>query len=392
MKKLKVAFLHNIISPYRIPLFEGLSSHPFIDLYVFFCADTHKIRKWDIIRSNSYNYEVLPGTALEFLNISYHINPSIISRLFRGEYDVVIISGSPDFTTHVTYITSKLLRIPTIWWSEGIESAQSYLGKLINPLTKHIIKNVDAVVVPGKLSKDFHMRLGANPEKIFLAPNIVNNNKLIAYSSKLKLDTNRVKKELNLTDKKIILCVGQLIKRKGVEYLIEAYTSLKNEQDNICLVVVGDGILKEKLKQKCNDLYLKDVIFTGWVSEDQKIMYYSVADLFVLPTLEDVWGLVINEAMCCGLPVISTKAAGATWDMIIPGENGYIIESKNVDELYSSIKRILFDEESKKRMSCKSLEIISNSFSLENMIHGFIFAIVYAVKRSSKVNKFPELL
>ena len=381
MKKYKVTLIHNIISPYRVPLFEGLSEHPSIDLFVYFCAKTHKERKWDILESDRYKYEILSGITLEIFGIKYHINPSIISKLIKGKYDVVIIGGNTDFTTQAAFIISKLLKTPTILWSEGIESAQSLLGKVISPLTKYIVRNVDAVVVAGTMSRDFNIKNGARQEKIFIAPNIVDNEMFIKQSLKSKKEKERFKQELNIQNKKIILFVGQLIKRKGVEYLLKAYKKIKNDYDDVCLVVIGDGVLKNELEDICIKEHIKDVRFTGWVSEEQKIIYYSIADLFVLPTLEDVWGLVINEAMCCGLPVISTKAAGCAQDMIIPGENGFIVDAANIDQLYSSMKKIILDDEVAKKMGEKSLEIIENRFSLSKMVNGFVSAIEYFKNR-----------
>ena len=238
MKKYKVTLIHNIISPYRVPLFEGLSEHPSIDLFVYFCAKTHKERKWDILESDRYKYEILSGITLEIFGIKYHINPSIISKLIKGKYDVVIIGGNTDFTTQAAFIISKLLKTPTILWSEGIESAQSLLGKVISPLTKYIVRNVDAVVVAGTMSRDFNIKNGARQEKIFIAPNIVDNEMFIKQSLKSKKEKERFKQELNIQNKKIIMFVVQLIKRKGVEYLLKAYKNIKNYYDDVGLVVI----------------------------------------------------------------------------------------------------------------------------------------------------------
>jgi len=377
MKKYKVALIHNIISPYRVPLFEGLSKHPSVELSVYFCAKTHKHRKWDILESDRYRYEVLSGKTLEFAGITYHINPSIILRIIKERCDVVIIAGCTDFTTQVAFIVSKLLRIPVILWSEGIESAQSLLGKVINPLIRCIVRNVDAVVVPGTMSRDFYIKLGAVPEKIFIAPNIVDNEMFIQRSSEIKKEKERFKRDLNIENMKIILFVGQLIERKGVKYLIKAYKRVKDEHGDCCLVIIGDGILKNQLEEICIKEHIKDVHFTGWLSEGRKIKYYSIADLFVLPTLKDVWGLVINEAMCCGLPVISTKAAGCAVDMIIPGENGFIVNAANVEQLYLAMKNIIVDDELTSEMGARSLEIIKSRFNLDKMVDGFVSAIEY---------------
>jgi glycosyltransferase involved in cell wall biosynthesis len=378
-KKCKVALIHNIISPYRVPLFGGLSKLSSIELSVYFCAKTHKERKWDIVESDKYNYEILSGKTIGFGGIIYHINPSIISKLIKGKYDVIIISGNTDFTTQAAFIASKLLNTPVILWTEGIESAQSLLGKLISPLTNYIIKNVDAIVVPGTMSRSFQIKIGAIPEKIFIAPNIVDNEIFIEKSLKFKQEKENFKREFNILNEKIILFIGQLIERKGVEYLIKAYKKIKDSYDEVCLIIVGDGVLKNELEKICIKEYIKDVHFTGWISEEEKIIYYSIADLFVLPTLKEIWGLVINEAMCCGLPVISTRAAGCAMDMIKPGENGFIVEPANVDQLYLAMKDIILDKVSKKKLGEKSLGIIESDFNLDKIVNGFVGAIEYVL-------------
>lgn len=379
MEKYKVALIHNIIAPYRILFFERLYEHPSIDLSIYFCAKTHKHRKWDILESDRYNYEILSGITLELAGITYHINPPIISKLIKEKYDVVILNGTTNFTTQAAFITSKFLKTPTILWSEGIESAQSLLGKFISPLTKYIVRNVDAVVVPGTMSRDFHIKQGAVPEKIFIAPNIVDNEMFVLQSSKLKKEKERLKQELNIQNEQVILFVGQLIKRKGSEYLIRAYRKLKEEYDNVCLVIIGDGVLKSKLEEICIEEHIEDVRFTGWVSEEQKIIYYSISDLFVLPTLSDLCPLVLNEAMACGLPVISTNAAGCAMDLIIPGDNGFIVDAGNVDQLYAVMGKIVLNEGVARKMGEKSLEIIESRYTIDKIVNGFVSAIDYAI-------------
>jgi len=379
MEKYKVAFIHNIIAPYRVPLFEHLSRHPSIELFVYFCANTHKNRRWGVLESNKYDYKVLQGVTLILFGYNYHVNPSIVSKLIKGKYDVVILSGNPDFTTHIAFLTCKLLKIPVIWWSEGIENSQSMAGKLINPITKYIVKNVNSIIVPGNLSLNFHVKMGAEFDKIFLAPNTIDNDLFIKNSSQIKKDKSEFKRSLNFDNKEVILYLGQLIEVKGVEYLIKAYNMLKQEHDEICLNIIREGVLKDKLEKMCIENNIKDVYFKGWVSEEMKYIYYSTSDLFVLPTLDDVWGLVINEAMCCGLPVISTKAAGASWDMIIPEENGYVVEPSNLDQLYLAMKNIMEDKFLRDKMGKKSLEIVKTKFNIANMINGFVSAIEYSL-------------
>jgi len=382
-KKYKVALVHNIISPYRVPLFEGLSRHPLVDLFVYFCARTYKYRKWDVLESKNYKYDILPGITLEFSNITYHMNPSIFTKLLKGNYDAVILGGNPDFTVHFSFFVCKFLKVPIIWWSEAIESSQTALGQLINPFTKHIVKNVNSIVVPSTLSRDFHIKLGATSDKIFIAHNIVDNEIFIRKSEMLRKNKRNLKIENNIENKKIILFVGRLIEKKGIEYLIKAYKELKRDYDDICLIIVGDGPLKEELEIMCVANNINDVFFKGWASEDQTIFYYSISDLFVLPTLGDLCPLVINEAMACSLPIISTTAAGNSQDMILSGENGYTVFPKDIDQLYNGIKEIIVNDELRNAMSKKSFFIIQKEYSIKNTVDGFVSAISYASQRSN---------
>lgn len=378
MKKVRVALIHNIVAPYRQPLFESLSNHELIDLSVYFCSKSHKYRKWDAEAWDSYKNEIMKGFNLSLSNkeFTYHINPSIVSILTREKYDVVIIGGATDFTMELAFITCKLLKIPVILWSEGFEGVQSILGKIISPISNYIIRNTDAIIVPGIMARDYHIMLGASPDKIFTAHNIVDNQFFIDNSKRYKNNKDEIKKKLKIGNKKVILFVGQLIDRKGVQYLINAYQILKKDLEDVILIIVGDGPLNSKLKEICIKEGLDEVIFTGWLS-DKRIVYYSIADVFVLPSLEDLCPLVINEAMSCALPVITTKMVGCSYDMVKNGENGFIINEKDSYSIYTSLKSILLNDSH--RMGEKSLNILMNNFLIENSVKGFVDAINYSL-------------
>lgn len=375
MKPYKVALVHNIISPYRVPLFEELANQESLELFVYYCSIGIRDRKWDVIESNKYNYKVLPGLKLEFNDGIFNFNPTILKELIVNDYDIIIIGGYADFTTQLAFLFSKLKNIPIILWSEGTENAQSLLGKVMNPFTDTIIKNSDALIVPGSRSREFHIKRGANPDKIYTAPNIIDNNVYIAQSNSYRERSPRIKEELGLSHDRIILFVGRLTENKGVQYLLDAYKRLKDETSiDACLVIVGDGSFKEKLLEKCFKDDIEDVHFTGWLNGNEKIKYYSISDLFVLPTLSDLCPLVINEAMACSLPVITTDAAGCAIDQIVPGINGFIVKATDIDQLYFDMEKSLSDGLSR-TMGINSLNRLIEYFSLPNAIEGFKSAI-----------------
>lgn len=378
MEKCKVALIHNIIAPYRIPIFEDLANHPIIDLKVFYCAKTHSNRNWEIDTRETYDYKVLAGICIHIGGINYHVNPSIVLELLRSKFDVVILAGCTDFTTQIGFIFSKLFKKPVIIWSEGILSARSKIGKLISPLTNCMISNADAIIVPGKLSRQYHISCGASPERVFIGPSIVDNDYYIDQCSSIKQKKESIKKELGIGNNKIIVFVGRLVVKKGVQILLEAFQLLRSSRDDISLLIVGDGPERDQFETWVSDHNIQGVIFTGWTDGDEKVKYYAIADVFVLPTMEDVWGLVVNEAMCCGLPIITSSSAGCSIDLVENDQNGYIVNPNNVDDIYQALLGVFEDPTKAELMGRRSLEKIQKDFSVEKTVDGFLSAIGHA--------------
>ena len=389
-----MAWIQNIIAPYTRPFFERLSQHPSIDLSAYFCAKTHKERKdvWGVVESDKFDYAILPGITVESWGIIYHINPTVILKLIKGKYDVIVIGDCTNFTMQVAFITSRLLKTPVILhseatksaqWFEGTKRLQSLLLKVVNPLRKYIIRKVDAVVVPWTVCRGFHLEQGARAEKVFIAPGAIGNEMFSQQSLRLREEKEKLKQQLEINNKKVILYVGRLIIRKGVRYLIEAYGELKRDYQDACLMLVGDGPLRTELEVSCVKHHIKDVHFLGNKEYEELPRYYSMADIFVLPTLEDIGGLVVSGAMACGLPVVTTKAAGCAVDLIIPGENGFIVDEANAGQLCSAIKRIILDEAMARKMGEKSLEMVHSRYNLDENVNGVVSAIEYACRKGN---------
>lgn len=169
-----------------------------------------------------------------------------------------------------------------------------------------------------------------------------------------------------------------MIKRKGVKYLLYAYGKLQQEQDNIALLVVGSGPLESQLKELAISLKIKNVKFVNsGLSLEWLVKFFSAADVFVLPTREDIWGFVINEAMACGLPVIATRTSQAANEMVRQEENGYVIKEADVEGLYKALQKVIRDVELRERMAKRSREIVENEFNPTHMVDGFLLAIEY---------------
>jgi len=384
MSCVKVTIVHNTIAPYRHPLFEQLSKT--VDLMVYYCSIRHSSRKWDLWpRNYNYKWKILPRIPIRTPIGGLLFNPTIVEEIIKDRPHVIIIGGYVDPTMWLTFIMSKILKIPVVYWTEGIKEPKSILGMIIRPLRMLFVKKASAVVVPGKLSRSYVISLGANAEKVFIAPNTIDNELFVKTSDKYRRHKNQLKNQLGFRDKVIILCVAQLIERKGIKYLLQAYSKIEQEYKNVALLICGSGPLKTSLKELANKLEIQNFkIVKSGLSLEQLVKLYSASDIFVLPTLEDVWGFVINEAMACGLPVVSTKNAQAALEMIRDGENGYIIKVPDSDQLYYALKSLIQNSTLRREMGEKSRKIVVKEFSVSAMVEGFLSAIEYCSRFTKK--------
>jgi len=372
---IKVALVHNIMSPYRLEFFEALSKVPGLDLRVFFCSGTHKERLWEIRTEIDFHGEILPGLVVDLRKTAFHFNPSLITILKEEKFDVIIIGGISDATMQIACLMARLQEKPMILWSEETGFAQPLAGMVSNPLRRWFLRTSSAVIVPGTAAREFVTQLGATPERVFVAPNAINNMALRSVSSALRRNRTEWKERLGLRSDKVILYVGQLIQRKGLECLLNAYAAVRDHHHDAGLVIVGEGESRRSLERLCADRSIEDVTFTGWVAEDQKLVYYAISDVFVLPTFRDVWGFVVNEAMACGLPVVCTTATGSARDLIFPAVNGFMVEAGHVGQLARAIESVIGDDNLAARMGRNSFDIINRVATIEKMVDGFAAAI-----------------
>lgn len=162
--------------------------------------------------------------------------------------------------------------------------------------------------------------------------------------------------------KKIAITVGQFIHRKGFDVLLNAWAKCDKEYE---LYIIGATPTKEYLDIK-EKLHLENVHFEGFKTKEELNCYYQAADLFVFPTREDIWGLVVNEAMANGLPVITTDKCVAGLELIKNGENGYIVPTENQDELAKRINELLSNDWLLENMAKDNLQKIRR-YTVENM-------------------------
>jgi glycosyltransferase involved in cell wall biosynthesis len=293
----------------------------------------------------------------------------VIKELLKN-YDLVVDSlGSIEAL--FSFTIAKLRRKPIIFGSEH----WGWKGGAASPFARFVVPRSDAIFVPGSKHREYFISLGISPNKVFIVPNASD----ITSTDEDYEKKEQLKKKLNIGTRKVILYVGRLVKRKGVEYLIEAFAKLRKERDDVVLIIAGIGESKTELELLREGLGIKDdVYFVGHLG---KLLpaYYALCDICVVPSITegmgDPWVFVVNEAMHFGKPVIATDAVGAAYDMIKDGINGFMVPEKNAHALYQAIKKIISDPELEKRMGEESKRIIERGFTYDHMVEGFMKAI-----------------
>lgn len=386
---IKLTVIQNIVVPYEIPLYRGLAEREEVDLKVYFCARTYRDRRWRVPEIIPFSSEVLEGFTIEIQSFISSLNPSIMERLRKEKPDVVMLSGSyANLTMQLALLYCMINDIPVVYRSdENLDTrmASTWIARLASNLVeKRFVRKCDALVCPGSSSRAYHAALGASPRKVFISPYTTANDDLYVERSRdFRSDRARLRQRTGIGEERVIVFVGQFIERKGIEYLLTAYEELKQEVGDLALVLVGDGPLIDIYRKYCLSKGFRSVYFPGFVTEEEKIMYYSIADVFVLPSLKDQWGLVVNEAMLCGLPVVVTESTGAS-EMVTPNENGFIVATASSSELRVALRKILLDRRLASLMGKNSFKIVRTRFTLQNRIEGVVSAVKYALEKQRR--------
>ena len=375
MEMTKILFVHNTAMWYRRPFFKRLG-----EIYNVKFVFTHIE-----ISGSRYGVELskeiggLEGVNYKALKNYFGVPIGSIKELLKCDYDIIVDSFL-SIGAMFSFTIAKLRRKPIIFWSEAWdwEKRKTIRRELFAPLSKFIITHSDAFLVPGTRHKRYFVSLGASPDKVFIMPNVSNISvKESDYGRKEKL-----KEELDIGTKKVVLYIGRLRKRKGVEYLVQGFAKLIKEKDDIVLIIIGRGECREELELLAKNLNIEDSIcFMGYVEDELLPAYYLLCNVCVVPSITygmgDPWVFIVNEAMYCGKPVIATDAVGAAYDMIKDDENGFMVPEKDSESLYIAMKKILSNPELEKKMGEESKRIIEEGFRYGNMVNGFRDAIEY---------------
>lgn len=355
---MKVLYFTNIPSPYRVEFFTELNKH--VELTVLFDRNKDKDRNDKWFEENKYEFEY------EFIG---NFNPKKVISYIKEGYDVVVIGGYTQKNCVIAIEYMKIHKIPFYINADGgfIYSNDNIITK---NLKKHFISSAKYYLSSGIGTNKYLSHYGAKEENIHIYPFTSVKEKDILKETMSYEEKRNKRKEYGFNYDRLFISVGQFIHRKGYDLLIETVNKYKI---NDCgFIIIGGGEEKENYEELLKEYNITNIHFIDFLKKDELFEHFKFSDIFIFPTREDIWGLVINEAMACGLPIISTKQCLASLELL-EDENLYDCNDlKRMNDLIT--KYINYDNKSLEVLSKKMLEK-SKKYTIENMAkeHKIIF-------------------
>jgi glycosyltransferase involved in cell wall biosynthesis len=349
----RVVYWNNIPSPYMVERFNAVVDRGDFDFEAWFSDRIDPSRSWDVDESTwRFRYRYLPVTKLGKRRFHW---PTLI---FGKRIDVLVsLYAEPSFLA--AWALARLRGIRTAFWCQVTMDRWVRRTRWKDALKRFVFSRVDATLGSGEQSRRFAMRYGTPPEKAMCLPHSID---VVHYSegsaaARVQRDALREKWGLRGTT---YIYVGRLWWGKGINFLLDAFEKVQQQHsEEVTLLLVGDGPEEAKLKQQCEERRIRNVVFAGFQQKPLVPGLYAASDVFVFPTLGDPYGLVVDEAMACTLPVISTSAAGEIVDRIEEGVNGYIVPPEDSATLADRMLRLARDPETRRVMGVRSSEKIS---------------------------------
>jgi len=372
MKKIAILSSHPI--QYFAPLYAHLSKNPNLDITVLYCSDFGTKNSYDHGFKQAFQWDIdlLSGYTYEFIGKNYSLRepkgffslicPSIINILYKNRFDVIWIHGHNYLVNILAIVFSKTFGTKVLMRCEThLLLSRNKVKRAIRPFVLgSLYKLCDAFLAIGTKNQNFYLSLGIPISKIFLTPYTTDNDRFIESIENQRENKKSLLKDIGIfNDYPNVLYISKLQKRKNPDLLIKAASKIQHDM-NFNLIIAGSGEMLEECVALTKKLNVSNVFFPGFVNQKTVPSFFAVADIFVLLSHSEPWGLVINEAMSASLPIISSEEVGATADLV-DSNNGFLISRTNeLEETVQALKILLKNPDLRTVMGSQSLSKIQS--------------------------------
>ncbi len=366
----KVVIIHNIIAPYKVALFNELSKL-IPNFEVIFVAEKEKRRDWEIdYKAIEFQYTVLFRGSLDDLN-NYSIARKTWTKLKELNPDTTIICDYSNIFGWSALFWAKINNSDLIFWLSSTFEDRKH-SKIKEFLKHYFLKHFDIGLAPGSRTKYYYQTMGMDASKIINTGYGVNNEYFLNAYNKYNREKYLLYEQLRIKNQNNFIYIGRFAQEKNLLTLIRSFSRLKN--NNWGLLLLGDGPQKENLQMYIKNNQLEDkVLLPGFIQQAEIVKYLITSNVFVLPSLSEPWGLVVNEAMLCQLPVIVSTKCGCQPELVQEGLNGFSFEPNDELILTKIMQEFVNGSYNMKYMGETSLSIVkrhSPSVIAQNIVSG----------------------
>lgn len=376
MKKLAIITTHPI--QYNAPLFQLLTARGKVAIKVFYTWERaqnqvfdpgfQKIVSWDLPLLDGYDYSFVKTKNTKRNKKSFWSlkNPSLIQDIEKWGANVVLVFGW-NFYSHLQALVYFKGKIPVYFRGDSTLLNQSTIGKrmLRKTFLSWVYRHVDLAFYVGEQNKQYYLTHKLKESQLLLAPHAIDVDRFKGDSEKDYLSKAKEKlRSLNIVIPEgaiVFLFAGKFEPVKNPALLLKAFSTMKGEEAH--LIMVGNGLLEQELKS--NYLGKKNIHFIDFQNQLEMPVVYRMADVFVLPSLSETWGLAVNEAMACKRPVLVSDKVGCAVDLVKEGVNGLIFKHDSLEDLKQKLM-IFNNKQTCVKMGEESFRIIQD-YSFERI-------------------------
>ena len=371
-------------TPYRSPLFDRVAARPEVDLTVIYAAETVADRRWSV--EPEHRAVILRGVRLPFarclLHHDYPVTPGVVGALHGAQPEVVVVTGWSTFASQAAIAWCRARRVPYLLLVSSHDAGprSGWRRAVKGAIVPRIVRGAAGALVLGALSRDSLIARGARPESVRVFANTVD---VAAWGKRAdELGANRaaVRHEIGAGESGagedvVVLSVSRLSPEKGLDTLVRAVAEAGDPR--LLVAIVGHGSEGQELERLAGELGVR-LHLVGDLPWDRLPEAYVAADIFALLSSREPWGVVVNEAAVCGLPLVLSDQVGAAYDLLRDGENGALVPVGNVQAAAAAIRALAADPAARLAQGARSRELMSD-WGYEPSVEAFVAAAREAI-------------